>query len=45
MSEPHTYEIYAIKYGHHGRLAAENFIGGDPHNAPMPLDYCARWRR
>jgi glyoxylase-like metal-dependent hydrolase (beta-lactamase superfamily II) len=33
------YEIYAIKYAHHMRRAGENFIGGDPHDAPMPLDY------
>jgi glyoxylase-like metal-dependent hydrolase (beta-lactamase superfamily II) len=33
------YEVYAIKYAHHARRAAENFIGGDPHDAPMPLDY------
>ncbi len=36
MSE---YEVYAIKYGHHDRRAAENFIGGDPHNGPQPLDF------
>jgi glyoxylase-like metal-dependent hydrolase (beta-lactamase superfamily II) len=34
-----VYEVYAIKYAHHARRAAENFIGGDPHDAPMPLDY------
>ena len=36
------YEVYAIKYAHHARRAAENFIGGVPHDAhdgPMPLDY------
>ena len=33
------YELYALKYAHHPRRAAENFIGGDPHNGPMPLDY------
>ncbi|HEX7054210.1 MAG TPA: N-acyl homoserine lactonase family protein [Burkholderiales bacterium] len=38
MNEP-RYEVYALKYAHHARRAAENFIGGDPHNAPMPLDY------
>ena len=36
MSE---YEVYAIKYAHHHRRASENFIGGDPHDGPMPLDY------
>ncbi len=38
MSAP-LYEIYAIKYAHHARRASENFIGGDPHDGPMPLDY------
>jgi glyoxylase-like metal-dependent hydrolase (beta-lactamase superfamily II) len=33
------YEIYALKYAHHERRASENFIGGDPHDGPMPLDY------
>lgn len=33
------YEVYALKYAHHPRRASENFIGGDPHDAPMPLDY------
>jgi glyoxylase-like metal-dependent hydrolase (beta-lactamase superfamily II) len=34
-----VYEVYAIKYAHHARRASENFIGGDPHDGPMPLDY------
>jgi len=34
-----TYEIYAVRYAHHDRRAAENFYGGDPHDGPMPLDY------
>ena len=33
------YEVYAIKYAHHARTAKENFIGGDPHDGPMPMDY------
>ena len=33
------YEIYAIKYAHHERNASANFLGGDPHDGPMPLDY------
>lgn len=33
------YEVYAVRYAHHERRAAENFLGGDPHDAPMPLDY------
>jgi len=37
MSDVH--EIYAIKYGHHDRRAAENYIGGDPHDVSQPLDF------
>jgi len=36
---PDTYEIYAIRYAHHARRASENFLGGDPHDGPMPIDY------
>ncbi len=39
MAELEPYEIYAIKYADHFRLASANFIGGDPHDGPMPLDY------
>jgi glyoxylase-like metal-dependent hydrolase (beta-lactamase superfamily II) len=34
-----TYEIYAIQYAHHDRTARENFLFGDAHDGPMPLDY------
>jgi glyoxylase-like metal-dependent hydrolase (beta-lactamase superfamily II) len=34
-----TYEIYAVQYAHFSRSAAENFIGGDPHEGPMPVAY------
>jgi len=37
MTDQH--EIYAIRYAHHDRKAAENFIGGDPHDVLQPLDY------
>lgn len=33
------YEVYAVRYAYHDRGASENFLGGDVHNAPMPLDY------
>ena len=33
------HRILAIRYGHHARLSAENFLGGDDHASPMPLDY------
>src|SRR5256885_14076070 len=38
MAEP-VYEIFGVRYAHHARRASENFIGGDPHDGPMPLDY------
>jgi glyoxylase-like metal-dependent hydrolase (beta-lactamase superfamily II) len=34
-----SYEIYAIRYGHLDRTARHNFIDGDVHDGPMPLDY------
>ncbi len=37
MSE--TYELLAIRYAHNARRSPENFIGGDPHDTDMPLDY------
>ena len=37
---PRLWEIYAIRYATHPRMARENFIAGDPHeDATMPLDY------
>ncbi len=39
MSTPEPFEVYAIRYAHHDRTAGENFIGGDPHNGPMPIDF------
>lgn len=36
---PDTYEVYAVKYAHHPRKASENFLGGDPHDGPMPIDF------
>lgn len=34
------YEVYAVRYARHEeRRASENFIGGDPHDGSMPLDF------
>lgn len=33
------FEVFAIKYAEHRRTAASNFLGGDPHDGPMPMDY------
>ena len=38
MSEE-TYEVYAVKYAHLMRRSPENFLGGDPHDVEMPLNY------
>ena len=34
-----TFAVHAIRYARHDRRASDNFIGGDPHDGPMPLDY------
>lgn len=39
MSGDDTYEVYAVRYAHHERRSGENYIGGDPHDVPDPLDY------
>ena len=33
------YKIFAIRYATRAARRAEHFIGGDPHDAPMPMDY------
>src|SRR4051812_30005630 len=33
------YALYAIRYATRDARRAEHFIGGDPHDAPMPMDY------
>jgi len=39
MSEPAPFEVYAVRYATVERHAAENFIGGDPHEAASRMDY------
>lgn len=40
MPSPEPYEVHAVRYGHNpAATAAQNFIRGDPHDGPMPLDY------
>jgi len=38
MSLP-TYEVYAIKYAMRDARRTNHFLGGDPHDAAMPMDY------
>ncbi|HYF06510.1 MAG TPA: N-acyl homoserine lactonase family protein [Acetobacteraceae bacterium] len=33
------YEVFAIRYAYRDAKRTEHFIGGDPHDAPMPMDY------
>ena len=33
------YKVYAIRYGHHDQRSPANYIGGDAHDVPQPLDY------
>jgi hypothetical protein len=33
------YKIYALKYATRDARRADHFIGGDPHDGPMPMDY------
>lgn len=34
-----TYQTYAVRYAHHQRRTSENFLGGNPRDGLMPLDY------
>ena len=34
-----AYEVFAIRYARRDGRRAEHFIGGDPHDGPMPMDY------
>jgi glyoxylase-like metal-dependent hydrolase (beta-lactamase superfamily II) len=33
------YEVYALRYATRDGRRRDHFIGGDPHDAPMPMDY------
>jgi glyoxylase-like metal-dependent hydrolase (beta-lactamase superfamily II) len=33
------YRVYALKYAERDARRAEHFLGGDPHDEPMPMDY------
>ena len=38
MSIP-AYEVYATRYAKRRGRRPEHFVDGDPHDAPMPMDY------
>ena len=33
------YELFAIRYATREARRSAHFVGGDPHDAPMPMDY------
>lgn len=33
------YELFALRYAGRPAMRHEHFIGGDPHDGPMPMDY------
>jgi len=33
------YKIFAIRYATREARRADHFVGGDPHDVPMPMDY------
>lgn len=37
--EQPVYEVYALRYAHMPRRRADNFLGGDLHDGPMPMDF------
>ncbi len=39
MSTIPEYEIYAIRYAQMPRRRRDNFLGGDPHDGDMPMDF------
>ncbi|EHK66355.1 N-acyl homoserine lactonase family protein [Achromobacter arsenitoxydans] len=36
---PPEYEVYAIRYARMPRQRRDNFLGGDPHEGDMPMDF------
>jgi glyoxylase-like metal-dependent hydrolase (beta-lactamase superfamily II) len=39
INETPEYEVFAIRYATRAARRADHFIGGDPHDGPMPMDY------
>ena len=39
MAQLPEYQVYALRYATREGRRAEHFIGGDPHDGPMPMDY------
>jgi glyoxylase-like metal-dependent hydrolase (beta-lactamase superfamily II) len=39
MTDGGVYRVYALKYAERDARRPEHFLGGDPDDAPMPMDY------
>ncbi len=39
MGELPEYEVFALRYAHREARRSDHFIGGDPHDGPMAMDY------
>ncbi len=39
MTDGGVYQVYALKYAERDARRPEHFLGGDPDDAPMPMDY------
>ena len=39
MAERAIYRVYAVKYAERDARRPEHFLGGDPHDVAMPMDY------
>ncbi len=39
VSQHPEYEVFAIRYATRDAQRSNHFIGGDPHDGPMPMDY------
>ena len=39
MPDLPTYDLFAIRYAMRAAKRSDHFIGGDPHDGPMPMDY------
>jgi glyoxylase-like metal-dependent hydrolase (beta-lactamase superfamily II) len=39
VSESTPYEVFAVKYAERDARRPEHFLGGDPHDVAMPMDY------
>jgi glyoxylase-like metal-dependent hydrolase (beta-lactamase superfamily II) len=39
MSQDQSYEVFAVRYARRDARRPEHFVGGDPHDGSMPMDY------